>query len=70
MPFVLPARQNASHVEGGVRVCEIGTVLAGRALETGEDRHPSPQGGPYGIEAQVTITPGYKSFVNLYLTGD
>ncbi|HDS30854.1 MAG TPA: tryptophanase [Firmicutes bacterium] len=34
------AFQNAVYLEGGVRVCEIGTVLAGRDPETGEDRHP------------------------------
>ncbi|MCX6646222.1 MAG: tryptophanase [bacterium] len=34
------AFQNAVYVEGGVRVCEIGTILAGRDPDTGEDRHP------------------------------
>lgn len=34
------AFQNAVYLEGGVRVCEIGTVLAGRDPETGEDNHP------------------------------
>ena len=34
------AYQNAIYLEGGVRVCEIGSVLAGRDPETGEDRHP------------------------------
>jgi tryptophanase len=34
------AFQNAVYLEGGVRVCEIGTVLAGRDPETGQDRHP------------------------------
>ena len=34
------ALQNAVYLEGGIRVCEIGTVLAGRDPETGEDRHP------------------------------
>ncbi|MFH1676640.1 MAG: tryptophanase [bacterium] len=34
------AFQNEVYLEGGVRVCEIGTVLAGRDPSTGEDRHP------------------------------
>jgi len=34
------AFQNAVYLEGGVRVCEIGIVLAGRDPETGEDRKP------------------------------
>ena len=34
------AFQNAVYVEGGVRVCEIGTILAGRDPDSGEDRHP------------------------------
>ncbi len=34
------AFQNAVYLDSGVRVCEIGTVLAGRDPETGEDRHP------------------------------
>lgn len=34
------AIQNATYLEGGVRVCEIGTVLAGRDPSTGENRHP------------------------------
>lgn len=41
-PSVYPgiAFQNAVYLEGGVRVCEIGIVLAGRDPETGEDRKP------------------------------
>jgi tryptophanase len=34
------AIQNAIYLEGGVRACEIGTVLAGRDPVTGEDKHP------------------------------
>ncbi len=34
------AYQNAVYLEGGVRVCEIGTVMAGRDPDTREDRHP------------------------------
>ena len=34
------AFQNAVYLEGGVRVCEIGTVLAGRDHESGNNRHP------------------------------
>jgi tryptophanase len=34
------AFQNAIYIEGGVRVCEIGTVLAGRDPKSGEDNHP------------------------------
>ena len=34
------AFQNAVYLEGGVRVCEIGTILAGRDPDTGDDRHP------------------------------
>jgi tryptophanase len=34
------AFQNAVYLEGGIRVCEIGTILAGRDPDTGEDRHP------------------------------
>jgi tryptophanase len=34
------AIQNAIYLEGGVRVCEIGSLLAGRDPSTGEDRHP------------------------------
>ena len=34
------AIQNATYLEGGVRVCEIGTVIAGRDPSTGENRHP------------------------------
>ncbi|MCK4720894.1 tryptophanase [bacterium] len=32
------AFQNAVYIEGGVRVCEIGTILAGRDPETGKER--------------------------------
>lgn len=34
------AYQNEIYLEGGVRVCEIGTVLAGRNPETGCNNHP------------------------------
>ncbi len=34
------AFQNAVYLDSGVRVCEIGSVMAGRDPETGEDRHP------------------------------
>jgi len=70
------AFQNAVYLEGGVRVCEIGTVLAGRDPESGDNRHPRIELVRLAIPRRVytqthmdyvveTVTTVYKNRENL-----